>query len=201
MPFTVSWVDIPNSDIDPDSPVTTTLMTELRDNPDFVSQWVGVRATAAVNHAHKGAATDGTAKIAYSDISGVPTGFVKSVSLHIDQHGNSGDFTYSTGALGFTPVQFAGWGFMSKSSSASSLPPDGNPTGAGVGIAGFVSCDGTNQFGLKDDSSIVSSHLFEISGPKYVTITGFDVTNGITFSIGNAANYTNFVGIFFVAGY
>ena len=50
MPFTV----IPNSDIDPESPLTTGLMTALRDNDDTLKEWLGGSFTPNVNHDHDG---------------------------------------------------------------------------------------------------------------------------------------------------
>lgn len=34
----VAWTTIPNTDVDPDSPVTTSLMTALRDNPQAIAE-------------------------------------------------------------------------------------------------------------------------------------------------------------------
>lgn len=45
---------IPDSDIDPDSPVTTGLMTKLRDNDQHLEEWLGKDFTASVNHTHDG---------------------------------------------------------------------------------------------------------------------------------------------------
>lgn len=45
---------IPDSDIDPDSPITTGLMTKLRDNDQHLEEWLGGDYTAAQNHTHDG---------------------------------------------------------------------------------------------------------------------------------------------------
>lgn len=45
---------IPDSDIDPDSPITTGLMTELRDNDIHLEEWLGLSFTAAQDHDHDG---------------------------------------------------------------------------------------------------------------------------------------------------
>lgn len=49
-PFTV----IPDGDIDPDSPLTTGLMTNLRDNDVHNEEWIGDGFTAAKDHDHDG---------------------------------------------------------------------------------------------------------------------------------------------------
>lgn len=45
---------IPDTDIDPDSPVTTGLVTKLRDNDQHLEEWLGKDYTAATNHTHDG---------------------------------------------------------------------------------------------------------------------------------------------------
>lgn len=45
---------IPDSDIDPESPITTGLMTSLRDNDQHLEEWIGGSYTAAVDHDHDG---------------------------------------------------------------------------------------------------------------------------------------------------
>ena len=59
---------IPTSDVDPDSPVNTTLITKLRDQIEFIQRWMGKGGidNAVANHAHAGFAIDGTAAIAGS---------------------------------------------------------------------------------------------------------------------------------------
>ena len=57
VPFTV----IPASDVDPDSPVTTTLMSALSENTIHLEEWMGLSATLKIaDHAHAGFAVDGT---------------------------------------------------------------------------------------------------------------------------------------------
>lgn len=45
---------IPDSDIDPESPLTTGLMTDFRDNDIHLEEWLGKDYTAAANHDHDG---------------------------------------------------------------------------------------------------------------------------------------------------
>jgi hypothetical protein len=45
---------IPDSDIDPESPLTTGLMTAIRDNAVHLEEWLGGSYTAAVDHDHDG---------------------------------------------------------------------------------------------------------------------------------------------------
>ena len=45
---------LPNSDVDPDSPVSTNLMTSLRDNDIHLEEWLGDGFTAAQDHDHDG---------------------------------------------------------------------------------------------------------------------------------------------------
>lgn len=49
-----SFTVIPDSDIDPDSPITTGLMTALRDNDVHIEEWLGDGFVAAKNHNHDG---------------------------------------------------------------------------------------------------------------------------------------------------
>ncbi len=45
---------IPDADVDPDSPLTTTLVTGLRDNDIHNEEWIGKDFVAAQNHDHDG---------------------------------------------------------------------------------------------------------------------------------------------------
>ncbi|MEW6332088.1 MAG: hypothetical protein AB1560_11580 [Pseudomonadota bacterium] len=49
-----NWTNIPDSDIDPDSPITVTLMTAIRDGMVHVYEWIGYGYTAAQAHDHDG---------------------------------------------------------------------------------------------------------------------------------------------------
>lgn len=49
-----SYTSIPDSDIDPESPLTTTLMTAYRDNDVNAHEWIGGSYTPAVDHDHDG---------------------------------------------------------------------------------------------------------------------------------------------------
>lgn len=45
---------IADTDVDPDSPITTGLMTAFRDNDIHLEEWLGMDYTAAQNHDHNG---------------------------------------------------------------------------------------------------------------------------------------------------
>lgn len=47
-----SFTVIPDGDIDPDSPLTTGLFTELRDNDIHLEEWLGLSFVAAQDHDH-----------------------------------------------------------------------------------------------------------------------------------------------------
>ncbi|MFQ5353376.1 MAG: hypothetical protein ACE5DR_00380 [Thermodesulfobacteriota bacterium] len=49
-----NWTDIPDSAIDADSPIDTTLLTEVRDDLAHLQEWLGLNYTAAVDHNHDG---------------------------------------------------------------------------------------------------------------------------------------------------
>lgn len=53
----VAWTTIPNTDVDPDSPVTTSLMTALRDNPQAIAE--GAASAPRVVEAGLAAAVQG----------------------------------------------------------------------------------------------------------------------------------------------
>lgn len=50
----VAFTVIPDSDIDPESPITTTLMTAIRDDLQHLREWIGHGYTAAQAHSHDG---------------------------------------------------------------------------------------------------------------------------------------------------
>jgi len=49
-----NFTSIPDADIDPESPLTTGLMTEYRDNDINLMEWLGKNYTPAVDHDHDG---------------------------------------------------------------------------------------------------------------------------------------------------
>lgn len=53
-PPSKTFTIIPDSAIDPDSPLTTTLMTNLRDNDIHLEEWLGKNFVAAIDHDHDG---------------------------------------------------------------------------------------------------------------------------------------------------
>lgn len=50
----VSFVVIPDTDIDPDSPITATLMTSIRNDLQHLREWLGHNYTPAQAHTHNG---------------------------------------------------------------------------------------------------------------------------------------------------
>ena len=49
-----NWSDIVDSQIDAESPIDTTIMTQIRDDLVFLKEWLGSSYTAAVDHNHDG---------------------------------------------------------------------------------------------------------------------------------------------------
>jgi len=49
-----NFTNIPDGDIDADSPITETLMTQIRDSLIHIEEWLGMDYTAAQNHDHDG---------------------------------------------------------------------------------------------------------------------------------------------------
>ncbi|MDJ0513090.1 MAG: hypothetical protein QNJ62_06570 [Methyloceanibacter sp.] len=49
-----NFTSIPDTSVDTDSPLTTTLMTQYRDNDIHLEEWLGKNYTAAVDHDHDG---------------------------------------------------------------------------------------------------------------------------------------------------
>lgn len=70
MAFTVSWDTVPGTDLDPDSPITTELMTSLYENGVYLKEWIGDQSAAVDQHAHAGLAVDGTKVIDATNLSG-----------------------------------------------------------------------------------------------------------------------------------
>ena len=56
---------IPNTDVDADSPLDTTFLTEIRDQIEFIQRWVGKSGidNAIADHANAGVLVDGTSPI------------------------------------------------------------------------------------------------------------------------------------------
>ncbi len=85
-----SFTFIPDGDIDPDSPITTGLMTELRDNDQHLESWLGESFVAAVDHDHDGV---NSKAVAVASLFG-------SALFNLS---TSGTTAVSTGALSFEP--------------------------------------------------------------------------------------------------
>lgn len=49
-----NFTNVPDGDIDADSPLTETLMTQIRDSLVHLEEWLGVDFIAAQNHDHDG---------------------------------------------------------------------------------------------------------------------------------------------------
>lgn len=49
-----NFTTIPDGDIDPESPITTSIMTALRDNDIHNKEWIGYGYTPAQAHDHDG---------------------------------------------------------------------------------------------------------------------------------------------------
>lgn len=49
-----NFTDIPDTAVDAESPLDTTLMTQIRDNLNHLEEWLGKNYTAAVDHDHDG---------------------------------------------------------------------------------------------------------------------------------------------------
>lgn len=99
-PFTV----IPPGDTDPDSPVSTNLMTSLAENDIHLEEWLGDGFTAAVDHDHDGvnsAKVDANDLLNLSAIQGALTLIGSPISVSTDQN----DLTFS-GLDGETDGQY-----------------------------------------------------------------------------------------------
>lgn len=51
---TKNFTAVADADIDPDSPLTTGLMTGLRDRDENLRQWLGGSYTPSIDHTHDG---------------------------------------------------------------------------------------------------------------------------------------------------
>ena len=94
---------IPDGDVDPDSPVSTNLMTSLRDNDIHLEEWIGDGFTAAKDHDHDGvnsAKVDANDLLNLSAVQGALT-LVQNQSISSDQN----DITFS-GLDGETDGQY-----------------------------------------------------------------------------------------------
>ena len=178
MPITPSYNSILSSAYDPDSPLTTTLMSDIVDRDDFLRQWIGDYTTAAINHAHKGAATDGTAKVAYGDISGAPPYGIQSKMIY-EAVFNLIDYAeYDTGALGFTPV----WMHVITTISGA----------AGTKCTGYaVGTAGGNQYHSLEATpfTVVPNAVAKDTGTNTMTVTQF-TTAGVKIQAHSALSGT-----------
>jgi len=87
-PPSKNFTIIADSAIDPDSPITTDLMTDFRDNDIHLEEWLGHSYTAAQDHDHDGT---NSARITLSAYNG-----------QLSAVGGAG-WSVSTGSLGFDP--------------------------------------------------------------------------------------------------
>jgi hypothetical protein len=64
------WQTIDNTEIDPDSPLTSTLCAKWRDNQEFLMRWLGrdYRAAAVANHNHDGSNSAPVAAVAPNSV-------------------------------------------------------------------------------------------------------------------------------------
>ncbi len=97
-----SFTVIPDSDIDPDSPITTGLMTNLRDNDVHTEEWLGDSFVAAKDHDHDGV----NSKVV--DGASVAVQFIES----INQGSTVTDVDFATTLDGDTDEQWILTGFV-----------------------------------------------------------------------------------------
>lgn len=172
-----SFTAIVDSDLDPDSPLTTGLMTALRDNDEnFNSQLIGETTpfVAAQKHDHDGANS--------KKVTGIDAAAIKTALFNLSTAGTT---AVSTGALGFDPVVIWVVGIVSDAGDIRAF--NGFATGTGTaarsiawGDSGAVneelSIDADAVGGKANLSSVDSlSHAIDLD------ITAFAAAN-ITFT-------------------
>lgn len=107
IPSDPAFTSIPDGDVDPDSPVSTNLMTALRDNTDFNNQWMGNKANALPDHRHRGLTTDGTDKVDANDLDNLSAvqGALTLIGTPVSVTSDQNDITFS-GLDGETQGQY-----------------------------------------------------------------------------------------------
>lgn len=134
-PPSKTWVDIADSQVDPDSPLDTVLMTGVRDDLVHLREWLGYGFTPAQAHVHNG--TDSAFVVSVADEAITPA---KLSFPHV--------FVFDDFLLGAQDAAPVGWRNLNSSAFIYAPPPRtggwmrGYNTTAGV-PAGVVSGSGT----------------------------------------------------------
>jgi len=97
----VPFNTIPAGDLDPDSPITTELMTDLADRSLFCAEWIGAKAAAQINHRHRGLGTDGTDNVDYANL--VNVAGISAMSTSIVHNYQLGNVAFGSPVIGFFP--------------------------------------------------------------------------------------------------
>lgn len=166
---------IPDGDVDPDSPVTTNLMSELRDNDIHLEEWLGLSFTAAQDHDHDGVNSH---KVDFGDLLNAPVfALEKAIFDIVIDSGVS--VIGSTGAVGFTPLVAIVNGIVSNISGSSDGHYSGFATGVGTAakaVGHHVSGAGNNS-GVSVDSDSIGGVATNIGGISTSFLRDLDVTN------------------------
>lgn len=133
----VSWTTIPDSDVDPESPITTSLMQALRDNPEGIAG-----GASGAPKIITGAITDGAVTEAKLGASAVNQAALK---LGIQQT------TGSLGAGGFVEIQFTGgyytlgWGLGDSAAALGDAGVHGHDDGTYANKVVYFNGDGSTR--------------------------------------------------------
>lgn len=187
--LTKAFTVIPDADVDPDSPVTTTLMTQLRDNDIHLEEWLGLSATVKIaDHAHAGFAVDGTKVISQ-------------VALVFDQStGNSASIAAGAGAVDIATITVAAADLPSNRDAMIIASGDADPKGNGgdlkvrfevdgvvkqtVDVFSLVSTSGEKDaWALSEIVNLTSGAARTIKVQGVSTAVGADVANTNLFSV------------------
>lgn len=141
---------IADSAIDADSPITEDLMTDLRDNDIHLEEWLGLSYTAAQNHDHDGV---------NSALIQIPASAFYHFSAQTRIDGLATPWSYSTGALGFTPVHLEVT-FVFRSPTPGTYIFEGNGFAWGVGPTGGNACGHQQNINIAGANGYFYSHTY-----------------------------------------
>jgi len=155
-----SFTIIPDADIDPDSALTSSLFTRLRDNDIHLEEWLGLSFVAAQDHDHDGVNSAAVAVGAIFD----------SAVFGLTATGTT---AVSTGALAFTPKVVLVVGFLNTGAEDSVFV--GFAIGTGV-LAHSVAHETGSDVGYSVDADAIGGRSNTTAGSS-VHLTDLDVTN------------------------
>jgi len=194
MAISASFTVIAANRLDPDSPITTSLMNDLHDNTIFNNEWIGAKGSAVENHEHQGLGVDGTAQVNFQNIGTIAADF----SSQEDAFSGAGP-NFSTGALSGEPLFCWVAGFVESAGQTDAQSFVGFVRGTGAKVRGAtfgLYTQASNVIASAIDNNAVGGFSTPVAGGR-TAFDGFDIdvdnftkaAPGVRFVNNGSANY------------